>query len=53
MDEITVNRCPMCGGRILPAMLKCTQKTTSGYIESYVCDCGARFSVELSVENDE
>lgn len=52
MDEITVNKCPVCGGRILPAMVKCTQNMASGYVESYTCDCGARFSVELEVQSD-
>lgn len=47
--------CPLCGRETSPADLKCSDYSDNGpgYYECYRCECGASFSVEVLVEEDE
>ena len=39
-------RCPRCG---LRPQMKSNSRSPEGYAETYRCDCGLRFSVEVTV----
>ena len=51
-DAFAVTRCPVCGEHLDPTSLKGCDETGPGYVEHHRCGCGARFSVELTIESE-
>ena len=52
-DAFAVTRCPVCGASLNPTSMKQCEDTGSGFIEYHICPfCGARFSVELTIESE-
>ena len=50
-DSIIVSKYPVCGRLLDPSSLKYTEASVSSYFECHSCFCGARFSVELSIDS--
>ena len=46
--------CPVCGHEMEPTDLEYTGFSVNGpgYCESYSCDCGASFNVEVLIDGD-
>ena len=42
-------RCPICGTIMEATNLKSSDDTDTTVTESYVCDCGTRFNVEMTI----
>ena len=46
-------RCPKCNTIMDMTNLKYSDGTDSTIVESYVCDCGTRFTVEMRISESE